>query len=187
MKALVLALARKKRLTGVAVGLLALLICGSAALATIPSSGGVISGCYLRVGGVLRVIDTARNQQCIPNLEVPISWNQAGTQGPKGDPGSQGPKGDPGPEGPPGPAASLDVVMTSAARINVPEGTYEESTAMCPDGRVSTGGGFVAYPNVRVVHSFLTDDGRGWTVVGLGESGGNPYRWFAAYAVCAKV
>lgn len=58
-------------------------------------SGGVINGCYKSVNGQLRLIDPATDS-CNPS-ETPISWNQAGTPGPKGD------KGDPGPPGPPGP------------------------------------------------------------------------------------
>jgi hypothetical protein len=66
--------------------------------------GGVINGCYKSVNGQLRLIDPATDN-CNPS-ETPISWNQAGTPGPKGDkgdpgpPGPQGPKGDKGDPGP---------------------------------------------------------------------------------------
>ncbi|HEY7398394.1 MAG TPA: hypothetical protein VH538_08835 [Gaiellaceae bacterium] len=76
----------------------------AAVKATIPDAG-VIHGCYLKVGGVLRVVDTGKGQKCIAAIENPISWNQqgqpgapgpAGPQGPVGPQGLQGPKGDPG-------------------------------------------------------------------------------------------
>ena len=104
MKALVHLLARKPRLTGIAMGLAALLVGGGAALATIPGSGGVISGCYPKSGGPLRVID-ASSATCASG-ELPLNWNQTGPQGPKGAQGPQGlqgPKGDTGAAGPPGP------------------------------------------------------------------------------------
>ena len=87
--------------------------------------GGVINGCYKspprddddddaqgvksasrddddhgRVSGQLRLIDPATDS-CKRN-EAPISWNTAGTPGPKGDPGPPGPQGETGPAGPQG-------------------------------------------------------------------------------------
>jgi hypothetical protein len=56
------------------------------AIAAIPDSNGVISGCYTKVGGNLRVIDTEKGQTCLKQ-ELPISWNQAGPQGPPGPSG----------------------------------------------------------------------------------------------------
>ena len=94
-------------------------------------SGGVINGCYKsgsddddddthrvtsgsqgddddenRGGkGQLRLIDPAV-ESCRRN-ETPISWNQAGTPGPKGDPGPAGPQGPAGPAGPAGPQGAV--------------------------------------------------------------------------------
>jgi hypothetical protein len=59
------------------------------ALATIPSSSGVINGCYEKRLGILRVIDADAGKTCT-KYENPISWNQ---QGPKGEPGPAGPAG----------------------------------------------------------------------------------------------
>jgi len=56
----------------------------------------VIYGCYGKIGGILRIVSTPT--ACL-KLEVPISWNQVGPQGPQGLPGA---KGDPGIQGPPG-------------------------------------------------------------------------------------
>ena len=80
------------------------------ALATIPGSSGVISGCYEKRTGILRVIDAGAGKQCL-SFETPISWNQQGLkgdpgtqgiQGPKGDTGAIGPQGNAGPSGPKG-------------------------------------------------------------------------------------
>ena len=79
---------RKRDLIAAAAGALtATALAGGVAWAAIPGDGGVIRGCYTKVGGVVRVVDTAKGQACLPNLEVPLSWNQ---QGPKGEPGVNG-------------------------------------------------------------------------------------------------
>jgi len=73
------------------------------ALATIPSSG-VITSCYLKSGGALRVIDDGVTG-CKAN-ETTLAWNvqgPQGPQGPKGDPGQPGATGAEGPAGPQGP------------------------------------------------------------------------------------
>ncbi len=85
---------------------------GAAIFASIPAPNGVISGCYKKSGGSLRVIDTARDS-CDVNNEIPVHWNQIGPQGPIGPVGPMGPagpqgvqgfQGPPGPQGPQGPA-----------------------------------------------------------------------------------
>jgi hypothetical protein len=79
------------------------------AWASIPDGAGVIHGCYQKVNGQLRVIDTDKGQICNPS-ENPLNWNQTGpqgaqgAQGPQGPAGLPGPQGDPGPQGPQGPA-----------------------------------------------------------------------------------
>lgn len=87
------------------------LVVSGAALASIPSSTGLITGCYATKDGALRLIDTAAGQSCV-NKELQITWNQTGpvgAQGPQGAPGPQGPQGPvgaqgmPGPQGDPGP------------------------------------------------------------------------------------
>jgi len=93
-------------------GLLSLAACTTLAVATIPDSGGVIHGCYMKSGGSLRVIDSAA--RCSSN-ETSLNWTQTGQPGPagpagpigpagaKGDPGPAGATGPQGPAGPPGP------------------------------------------------------------------------------------
>jgi hypothetical protein len=64
--------------------------------ASIPNTG-VISGCYLKSGGTLRVID-ATTGSC-SSKETALSWNVQGVPGPKGDTGDKGLQGDTGPAG----------------------------------------------------------------------------------------
>jgi hypothetical protein len=54
--------------------LVAAAVAGSLAYATIPSRGGVISGCFENRGGDLRVIDAESGATC-NTRETPISWN----------------------------------------------------------------------------------------------------------------
>src|SRR4051794_40273896 len=70
------------------------LVFGTVALAAIPGAGGVITGCFTKTNGALRVIDTAAGQTCTTK-EVQLTWSQIGPQGPKGDTGAQGSQGIP--------------------------------------------------------------------------------------------
>lgn len=92
-----------RTLTAVVTAVAVLAIGGGVAYATVPGAGGVIHGCYAKLGGAMRVVD---NGTCRAT-ENPLSWNQMGQQGPQGLQGPQGPqgaKGDAGPQGPQGPA-----------------------------------------------------------------------------------
>ena len=72
-------------LVGAAVA--AIVVSGSLAIAAIPNSTTkVITGCYLKTSGTLRVVDKQANKTC-KTTEIELSWNQ---QGVKGDTGSQG-------------------------------------------------------------------------------------------------
>jgi hypothetical protein len=71
----------------------ATLAAGGIAWAAVPDSTGTIHGCYLKAGGIVRVIDEAKGQKCLTSLETPLTWNQAGP------PGAVGPKGDNGDPG----------------------------------------------------------------------------------------
>jgi hypothetical protein len=66
----------------------------TAALATIPGGDGVISGCYKKYSGELRLIDTA-SKTC-KSWEIPIAWNQTGPAGPAGAQGPQARRATPG-------------------------------------------------------------------------------------------
>jgi hypothetical protein len=101
--------------TAVPVAVTALCLGGlAAAFGAIPSSDGSISGCYTKVGGVLRVIDKAKGEACLSKLETAITWQQAGPVGPKGDPGATG---DTGPEGPKGDPGAPGGALTSLSQL----------------------------------------------------------------------
>jgi hypothetical protein len=81
--------------------------------ATIPSSSGVIYGCFNKSGGSIRVIDDAVTK-CGSN-EQQLTWNQTGPQGPIGPIGPQGPTGAAGAQGqigPQGPVGPSDIVAS---------------------------------------------------------------------------
>ena len=89
------------------VGLVVAAVAGSVAYAAIPGPNGVISACYGKHVGLLRVIDADAGKKC-SSLETPIAWN---AQGPKGDPGLQGAPGPAGAPGPQGPAGTSTVTF----------------------------------------------------------------------------
>jgi len=94
----------RKRLSGRAVAAavlavaLALVLAAGVAWATIPDAGGVIHGCFKKLGGDLRVIDPAAGGAC-KSSETSLDWSQTGPQGPQGPQGAQGPQGPQGPQG----------------------------------------------------------------------------------------
>ena len=77
-------MAIKKRALGIAFVAAALLVAlAGVAWAAIPGAGGVISGCYGKQSGILRVIDAAAGDDCNNSSELPISWNEQGQPGPQ--------------------------------------------------------------------------------------------------------
>lgn len=146
-------------------------VAAGVAWAAIPSTGGVINGCYGTQNGGLRLIDSEAGGACL-NSETPISWNQVGPkgdpgiqgpkgdtglqgpqgiQGPKGDTGPQGPqgvqgpKGDQGPQGvqgPQGPPGSTDVRVYFGGNTTDTTADDKQSVAVCPAGKFATGGGY---------------------------------------------
>lgn len=119
---------------------IAVALAGGATYALIPDNG-VISGCYAKNTGALRVIDPAAGG--CRNGEIAVSWNQQGQpgpQGPAGTPGApgtpgaagtDGADGAPGANGQPGPAVDLVVgnaTLTSAC------GTFCTGFRFSPEG-----------------------------------------------------
>ena len=101
----------------------------SMAYASIPDSAGVIHGCYLKINGQLRVIDTAVSS-CTPS-ETLLQWSQTGPQGP------EGPQGPPGPEGPSGSTAfgGFAEVIEGFGSEGVPDVTGTIGTLQLPAGK----------------------------------------------------
>lgn len=67
-----------------------------AVTAQVGAAEGVISGCYKKNKGTLRIISDI--SECDAS-EAGISWNISGQQGPQGEPGPMGPAGERGPAG----------------------------------------------------------------------------------------
>ena len=61
---------------------------GSIAWAAIPSGTGVITGCYNKATGALRVVDAESGASCTP-AERTLEWNQTGPEGPQGAAGTE--------------------------------------------------------------------------------------------------
>jgi len=167
---------------GVAAAIVVALAATGVALAAIPSNG-VISACYTKPGGNLRVID-ATTGSCTPK-EQSLSWNVQGATGP------QGPAGGPGPTGPEGPAGPANVVVRSK-EINGVGGV--RGTVDCADGERATGGGFDARGNGATLtiyenHPVPTASGgvpTGWTVdIGVPDMT-YPYGLGVLYVICAS-
>jgi len=145
----------RSTLTGLATGLVVLALGGGVAFATIPGAGGVIHGCYTKLNGAVRVIDTG---SCRPT-ESALNWNQAGQPGPQGPQGLQGApgpagaagaKGGQGAEGGPGnqgPAGQQGPKGdTGAAGAAGPQGPAGPQGAPGPQGPA---GGVAGYQVVR--------------------------------------
>ncbi len=104
---------KKNRIrTAIGLAMAAVVIGGGIAVADSPTAADVITGCYDRSGGNLRVIDAA--DRC-KSSETRIQWNEqgpvgaagpSGPSGPAGQAGAQGDKGDTGDTGPAGPAGT---------------------------------------------------------------------------------
>lgn len=101
----------------------------TAAWASIPGPGGVITGCYKTGDGQLRVIDEA--ESCLPS-EIRLTWGQsigpqgpAGPAGPTGPAGPSGPPGPSGPQGPPGAAGAPPPVLDRTLWVSPLDATSE--------------------------------------------------------------
>ncbi|HEX6207510.1 MAG TPA: hypothetical protein VF058_04040 [Actinomycetota bacterium] len=126
-----------------------------------------IHACVHKQTGQVRVVDDASD--CKPQ-ETPLEWNVEGPAGP------QGPEGPPGPQGEPGGLGGHEVVQSDLILIGPGEKLGE--IALCPRGKVVTGGGHTVPgqfdPNgippqgvpAVVVESYpVTVPSHGWVVV----------------------
>ena len=85
-----------------------IIIASTNAFAAIPHNG-VITACYSRSGGAMRIID-AQTTGCAANKETRIDWNVEGQAGPPGATGPIGPTGPVGPVGTQGPSGAQGAV-----------------------------------------------------------------------------
>ena len=108
------------------------------AYATIPS-GGVISGCYQKSNGTLRVIGTnpTVGKGACSSGEQPLNWNQIGLTGATGPTGATG---DAGPTGATGATGPVDTTQILSLHVSVnPHGT-SVAIADCPTGMLAVSG-----------------------------------------------
>ena len=112
----------RRKQAGVLAGVsVAGLLVAGVAFAAIPT-GGVISSCYTKSGGALRIVD-ATTTAC-KSGETSLAWNQTGPQGATGPHGLQGPQGATGAtglQGPQGPTGATG--LTGATGATGPAGT----------------------------------------------------------------
>ena len=126
-----------------------LVLGGSAvAAAQIPGHDGVISACYPKSGGKLRILD-AHSASC-RKRETVLTWNQSGPQGPTGPGGPAGSSGPAGPSGAAGPAGADGahgvIGFTRVTHsIPMPPAVSGIWINRCPPGKVALGGGASAY------------------------------------------
>jgi hypothetical protein len=125
--------------------LVALAALGGVAWASIPSTNGIIYGCYNKRSGVLRVINTSVRQRC-RRRESALNWEEVGPQGkrgatgPKGATGSRGQTGQTGQTGPEGPSNAYFAAQTGTSKLSssstnvlvlpVPAGKYVVSASV---------------------------------------------------------
>jgi hypothetical protein len=137
---------RRRPAPGTVLGGLALIVATSGvAVAAIPSSSGVITGCYnagSNPSGQLRLIDVEGGAKCTRN-ERQISWSQ---QGPPGADGTDGTDGTDGADGVDGVNGATNVVVRYV-QIEGEIGAAVRGTARCQSGERAIGGGFDAKGN----------------------------------------
>jgi hypothetical protein len=145
---------RRLLFLGATIVVLAGLAAAGTAIATIPDSGGVIHGCYLKKTGALRVID--EGQQCT-KLEHQVDWSQEGPQG------LQGPQGLPG-------ITNIADVYARVAKVTTPPGDDGSPLADCDPGDQVVSGGFYTHAfgatgnNVQVRASYPQMPEDGWQI-----------------------
>ncbi len=124
-------------LVNLGVALAAALATTGIAYAANPAPSNVISGCYGKSTGYLRVLNVRAGKNCNPS-EKAIQWDQSGPRGPAGPPGATGAagtlgptgqqgtaglpgqQGTPGPTGPPGPRGPVGISAARFVSINGP-------------------------------------------------------------------
>lgn len=151
---------------------IAVIAMGGAAYATIPSADGVISACYQRSGGALRILDADTNS-CTAKENL-LTWNSEGVQG---DPGVSG----------------LEMVF---ALSNFNSNSTKTQSVSCPAGKkvVGTGGNIAPdalVGNTNDIHLttlLVSNDLTKVTVSAAEAPSGADFGWtLVAQATCAYV
>jgi Collagen triple helix repeat (20 copies) len=106
------------------------IVCTTGAWALIPSSNGVIRGCYQNNTGALRLVDDLSKCSSHPTSgESPITWNQTGPQGLRGPQGPSGPIGPVGPRGVSGPEGPRGIAgLQGEPGVEGPQGPAGEAS-----------------------------------------------------------
>jgi len=187
----------RKLLVVAGVAVLGGIFVSGVAVASIPnSSTGVITACYQKNNGMLRVIDAQAGERC-RRSEIQVLWNQ------RGPAGQQGPAG---PQGPPG-LSGREVVTASFTAEGQPScppnGLCALQTtrraALCPAGKNVFGGGYRLTQNQLVRHDVYASrpisggepgynaatPGWGVEIVNYETKNPNNFVGFTVYAVCA--
>jgi hypothetical protein len=155
------------------------------AAASIPSRSGVITACYAKKDGTLRVIDAAR-AACKSRDESRLLWNERGVPG---APGANGHDGAAGRDGVSGYEIATKVVFT----IPVSSSGGGGGSVSCPAGKKALGGGgsFIG-PNQTgdatgfiVTSSYPKADGSGWLIGFTWDNRVGVAMTVTAYAICA--
>jgi hypothetical protein len=167
--------------------MVATVLAGGVAWATIPGGDGVIHSCYAKSGGAVRVIDSSVTN-CAKN-ETSLNWN---VQGVKGDPGTNGTNGTNGKDGINGTngtdgkdgVSGWERVVSDG--VDVAAGAVGTREAVCPSGKKAVGGGHLVYgpylPDISLSTSQPDFDGSSWFVE-IRNMGAQPTT-LVAYAVC---
>ena len=139
-------------------GLVSVTAVASSVLAVIPGPNGVISGCFMKANGQLRVVEDVSD--CNPS-ENPLSWNVQGSQGPAGPqgvPGPMGPTGAAGPIGPKGDDGAIGPMgLTGPQGLPGPKGDKGATGIMGAAGPIGPAGpsGVGGYQLVTIIQEAL--------------------------------
>lgn len=132
-----------------------------------------LHACYKNNNGQMRFVSDPAN--CLSS-ETAITWDQAGLPGPVG------------------PAGGLSSVVTASTDSAIADQIFAAATAVCPAGRLATGGGWALQGTIGVglnIDSFLVianapTDGTGWQVSMRRSGPLNGRNWgVRTFAICA--
>jgi hypothetical protein len=110
---------------------------GGVAIGSVPGSNGLITACYSKHGGKMRIVDTSKRRKAghCGGKERKLTWNQ---QGLKGD---QGVAGTPGTPGTPGASGVHNATVRYADFTSDLSGFSSHEHVECHPGEVAIGGG----------------------------------------------